>query len=152
MVTKNKILNIDIFKQEKALKQSEKRKVKKEQGLSNGHCTKGCLKPQLKNSIYCDFHYVRGVLGKAIKPCTMRQTKILLDRFYANNKCPYTGVILELSVNTNLDHKYPKSRFPELKNDIDNLEWVSKKVNRSKHNLTKKEFLDMCLYISNKFS
>jgi hypothetical protein len=38
-----------------------------------------------------------------------------------NYLCPYTGEKLILGYNASLEHRYPKSRFPDLKDDLDNI-------------------------------
>ena len=57
------------------------------------------------------------------------------------HKCPYTGEDLVLGGNAWLDHIMPRSRFPELANDPDNIEWVTERVNRMKQDRTHDEFL-----------
>ena len=58
--------------------------------------------------------------------------------------CPYTGKKLEIGTNASLDHIQPKSRFPELENCFENLEWVDDNVNRAKRAMTKEEFVELC--------
>lgn len=55
--------------------------------------------------------------------------------------CPYTGETLILGVNASIDHILPRSRYPERKHDITNVEWVSLRVNVMKRDFTKEEFL-----------
>jgi hypothetical protein len=56
-------------------------------------------------------------------------------------KCPYTGVPLTPGVNASIDHKNPKSRFPDQRSDWKNVEWVDWKINSMKTFFTKEEFL-----------
>ena len=65
-----------------------------------------------------------------------------------DGKCPYTGETLVFGNNASLDHKYPVSRFPELRGNLDNLEWVTDRVNIMKRDLTKNEFLSLTIKIS----
>lgn len=58
--------------------------------------------------------------------------------------CPYTGDKLIPGVNLHLDHKIPISRQPELALDINNLQFVSKRYNHAKYDMTDKEFLTFC--------
>jgi 5-methylcytosine-specific restriction endonuclease McrA len=58
-----------------------------------------------------------------------------------NFTCPYTGDKLVLGVNASIDHIKPKKRFPELASDINNIEWVSFRVNYHKYDCTKEEFI-----------
>jgi len=58
-----------------------------------------------------------------------------------NYKCAYTGKKLVLGVNASIDHIRPKSLFPELANDPNNIVWVDLKVNKLKHNKPLEEFM-----------
>jgi len=60
-----------------------------------------------------------------------------------NYKCPYTGDDLILGDNAWIDHIMPRSRFPELAQDINNVEWVTETVNRMKQDRTPDEFLTL---------
>jgi 5-methylcytosine-specific restriction endonuclease McrA len=55
--------------------------------------------------------------------------------------CPYTGTRLVLGVNDSVDHIYPISRFPKLRDDPANIEWVRRDVNGMKGDRTPGEFL-----------
>jgi ribosomal protein L32 len=67
---------------------------------------------------------------------------ILQEKMQAQNwLCPYTGEKLVLGVNVELDHILPVSRYPEHRNDVNNVEWVSEKANQMKQSLTKEEFI-----------
>lgn len=65
--------------------------------------------------------------------------------------CPYTKKKLARGKDASLDHKYPRKHFPELVNDIDNLEWVDRQVNSMKHDKTSKEFLEWLQSIINNY-
>lgn len=58
-----------------------------------------------------------------------------------NYRCPYTDDQLVLGDHIWIDHIMPRSRFPELAKDINNIEWVTETVNRMKQNRTPEEFL-----------
>ena len=55
--------------------------------------------------------------------------------------CPYTKRQLTLGLDASLDHVYPASRFPHLKYDMGNLQWVHYRVNEMKKDWTPDEFL-----------
>jgi hypothetical protein len=55
--------------------------------------------------------------------------------------CPYTGSRLRLGVNASLGHINPVSRFPEERQDPNNLQWVHYRINEMKRDWTRKEFL-----------
>ena len=50
-------------------------------------------------------------------------------------------VKLEYGVNASIDHIKPLSKYPELNNDINNLQWVDKKINNMKLDMEIDEFL-----------
>lgn len=61
-------------------------------------------------------------------------------------KCALTGARLEPR-NAELDHKVPLSRGGT--NDLGNLQWVSRKVNRAKGAMDNDEFIAMCKQVAN---
>ena len=56
--------------------------------------------------------------------------------------CAYTGEKLVLGETATLDHRQPKSRGGS--NRVDNLQWVSARINEFKGSRTHEEFLDLC--------
>lgn len=62
--------------------------------------------------------------------------------------CPYTGEKLHPGVNTALDHRNPVSRFPKQAFLYKNFQWVSKRYNISKNDLTDDEFMILCKKVS----
>lgn len=61
-------------------------------------------------------------------------------------KCAYSGVILIPGDNASVDHKTPRSRGGL--NVIENLQWVSKKINSMKGDFTHSEFVELCKIIA----
>ncbi len=55
--------------------------------------------------------------------------------------CPYTRLLIRLGVDASLDHAFPVSRFPEMRCDPGNLQWVHYRVNEMKKDWTHDEFL-----------
>lgn len=55
--------------------------------------------------------------------------------------CRYTGEVLIQSETASIDHIIPKSRGGT--NDMDNLQWVSKKINSMKSSMTHEEFCEV---------
>lgn len=89
---------------------------------------KMCLKCYMKNRS-------RSILG-SIEYCDE-----LLSRLKNQNYiCPYTGDKIIIGINDSIDHILPRSRFPELSKDINNVHWVSRTTNQMKLNYTEKEF------------
>jgi 5-methylcytosine-specific restriction endonuclease McrA len=67
---------------------------------------------------------------------------VLWDKLKAQNyRCAYTGEMIVLGVNDSLDHIMPISRFPHLRSDPNNVEWVTRRVNCLKWDSTPEEFL-----------
>lgn len=64
-------------------------------------------------------------------------------------KCAYTGEAIILGGNASIDHITPTSRGG--KNEIQNLQWVSWKVNQSKNDMTHDEFVSMCHRVSRRY-
>lgn len=62
--------------------------------------------------------------------------------------CPYTGIRLGFGIDASLDHILPSSRFPELANEISNMEFIHNDVNLMKKDMTKEEFLELIQVIS----
>ena len=60
-------------------------------------------------------------------------------------KCALTGVKLTPKT-AELDHKTPLSEGGT--NDLDNLQWVERSVNRAKGTLTNEEFIEVCKRVS----
>jgi len=61
--------------------------------------------------------------------------------------CPYTDEILVLGHNDSIDHILPRSRFPDLATDPENVQWVLRDVNSMKNQLTNDEFLGLVAII-----
>ena len=112
----------------------------KKRWVANGRCIT-CGKPKLKNSRFCEIHYVRSAMRYALGHAKKDTAKILLSKFKKNPKCPYTGEPLILGLNAHLDHILPRSRYPDFITSLENLEWVSAVGNHAKGSMTKEEFL-----------
>lgn len=73
------------------------------------------------------------------------QGQLLEDLFNKQGRrCAYTGRTLELGVNASLDHKYPRSKYPELRAEPSNLHWVDASINSMKHDMTHEQFVAIC--------
>lgn len=57
-------------------------------------------------------------------------------------RCAYTGEELTPGDGASLDHKIPRTGGGEA--SVDNLQWISYKVNRMKTDMTEDEFLETC--------
>lgn len=68
----------------------------------------------------------------------------LLEKLKEQNyKCFYTGQTITLGVDDSIDHILATSRFPEKKDDVANIQWVSRDVNWMKDNFTHEEFMNL---------
>ena len=115
---------------------------------AKGLCYSCAEKPVTGTVSYCRQHWIAqaawraGLRGKgqwiALEELLKRQ----------GGKCPYTGRVLVLGVNASVDHKKPRSLFPSLIGDIENLEWVDVEVNRAKRAMAKDEFIALCKLIA----
>lgn len=120
--------------------------------LSEGNC-RICGKPRLPNSNWgCERHYIQESIANAIGyRSAAYATQMQIKLHNQNYTCPYTGKKLILGLNAQIDHIQPRSRFPELQSNIDNLRWISAVANRAKGSLTHKEFILFCKNIASKF-
>ncbi|HQJ66548.1 MAG TPA: hypothetical protein PLH32_18235 [bacterium] len=103
-------------------------------------CTK-CSNPIMKNHTqFCEAHWYKKV---AQRNTGSTKNWEFLKKLAAkqNFTCPYSGEHLIPGINMSLDHKYPVSRFPDYVNNLENLQWVSIKINQVKRDLTHDEFI-----------
>jgi hypothetical protein len=113
--------------------------------LSMGLCGKCDRRRLPSHQTMCEFHFVKNSAAFGLGKSDNATTQALLDKLSQQNRtCSYTGDLLQLGVNAHLDHIYPSSRFPELANSLDNVEWVSVRANLAKGDMTKNEFLEFC--------
>ena len=61
--------------------------------------------------------------------------------------CALTGVRLEVET-AELDHKIPVCRGGT--NDLSNLQWIHKSINRAKGTMTNEEFIEACLKVASR--
>ncbi len=59
-------------------------------------------------------------------------------------KCKFCSETLLLEKEIQLDHDAPKSRFPELSQNINNLQWSCFICNQAKRDLTSLEYIEHC--------
>jgi len=128
-------------------------KTQKTESLAKGICVRfGCSSKLTSDSYsYCIEHFfsnanfliARSTLGwELIRDIAERQ----------DYKCAITGTDLIPGVNMSLDHIKPKSRFPELRSDLSNLQWVDKWVNIAKSDLDLDDFIARCTQVANRYN
>src|SRR3990167_1592298 len=111
--------------------------------MKAGKCA-ACSADRMPGSnLYCKKHWFHSIAGYRFGSRVGGPVlqKIMEDQDYT---CPYTGEKLIPSVNCELDHILPVSKYPEKASDFDNVEFVLKKINRAKTNMTKDEFIELC--------
>ncbi len=119
----------------------------------NGLCSSCGQKPFLSSMAdvdiitkLCEVCYVKQV--SAVRLGTTKHWKLLLEIFeQQDRKCPYTGQIIKLGFNSALDHRFPRSRFPDKKLDPTNMQWTTRLVNSMKLDSTHEEFVQLVCHI-----
>jgi hypothetical protein len=107
-----------------------------------------CKEPVLPNRRICRKHYVVDVANKTIGVATSAVADQLLARLDNNPYCPYTKEALVLGVNAHLDHILSLKNRPDLKGDLENIEWVSETANLAKNGFNKDEFINFCKIVA----
>ena len=128
----------------------KKKKEERERRIAKGLC-RYCAEKALPGHKRCGKHYIVDAANKNFGKGNAAIAEILLQRFKENPFCPYTGEKLVLGENAHLDHIKPKKNHPELKGDIENIEWVSEQANLSKSGFDKDEFIAFCKLVSSRF-
>lgn len=64
-------------------------------------------------------------------------------------RCAYSGKLLTLGQDCTVDHKTPRARGGS--NEINNLQWVSRRVNSMKTDFTHEEFIRACAAITKRW-
>ena len=121
---------------------------RKREAKKHGICIKfGCDIKTLDKSRICRTHFYQGVALTTLKKKSLwEDLERIADR--QGYVCPLTGDKLVAGINMSLDHIKPVSRFPELRTDIDNLQWLTKWANVSKSNLDLEEFIVNCFKVT----
>lgn len=118
--------------------------------VSEGKCCCCDVERMSTSNCFCEVHYLKELSYRYLK--TRLNDQLLLDKLKAQNyKCVYTGETLILGLNDSIDHIKPASKYPELKSDINNLQWVLRDVNFMKQSLSEDRFLELVemIYIKN---
>lgn len=126
---------------------------RKKQLIAKGLCSSCGQKPFLSSMAnsdivakLCEVCYVKQV--SAMRLGTTKHWKLLLKILEEQDgKCPYTGQTIELGINAALDHKFPRSRFPDRKLDPTNMQWTTRLVNSMKLDSTHEEFVELVYHI-----
>jgi 5-methylcytosine-specific restriction endonuclease McrA len=124
--------------------------ISKQARAAKGLC-RHCTSKQMPGRNICDRHYITDVASKSLGKANKEIVDILFKRFQENPYCPYTGELLVLGINAHLDHIKSQKNHPELKGDINNVEWISEQANLSKNGFNKDQFIEFCKLITSRF-
>lgn len=137
-------------------KKMDKEKLRKDakiaflKRIEKGQCGQCKLPIMPHNKYFCEKHWYIQAATDNLGSQSVENGKLLKNKMEKQNyRCPYTNELLIPGLNCHVDHIKPRSRFPELIHNIDNLEWVLDKVNMAKRNMTKEEFIEFCKIIAN---
>jgi 5-methylcytosine-specific restriction endonuclease McrA len=93
-----------------------------------------------KDWSFCEPCYFKKTSTDCLK--TAKHAEVIGQKLKDQNyRCAYTGEEIILGLNDSLDHILPISKFPELRSDPANVEWVTRKVNCMKWDSTRDEFI-----------
>ena len=109
-----------------------------------------CLNERIKNSTMCEKHWYEDISARHFKTTKYGEfLKNLADR--QKYKCAYTDEILIPATNMSLDHITSNHDDSSKKEDLNNVQWVTKDINLIKNKLSHQSFIDLCKYIYEKF-
>ncbi|MEO1943150.1 MAG: hypothetical protein ABGY11_02515 [Candidatus Thioglobus sp.] len=124
------------------------KKIAEEKGVCRNY---GCSGIPNEGSRICVTHFYQKISSNTLKSVTYWQDlRAIAER--QNYICPLTGDTLVAGVNMSLDHIKPSSKYPELKKDLKNLQWLTKWANWAKGDLNTKEFISNCLKVTNRLN
>lgn len=98
-----------------------------------------CDKSQLPNRMNCEEHTLKMI---ARINCGGMFNWIYIKNLLINqeNKCKYCEIDIIIGNNAEVDHIQSKTRFPELKYESSNWQWLCSICNHAKSNMTEEEF------------
>ena len=139
----------------KKYRENNKEKIKQNRheweknNKSKGLCSK-CTNKSLNNNCLCEKHWYKKVLLSNLG--STKHWQFLKNLAIKQNcKCIYTDELLVPGKNMSLDHIIPVKQKPELKYDINNVQWITKQMNQIKNELSHEQFIELCNNISKKF-
>jgi len=134
---------------ESCLEKQRASRTKWKQEVPRGFCTRckkrHCLPALIDAKLYqrsCQECYLRHLSSAQLG--SSKHWKLLLAKLTAQDyRCVYSGDEIVLGLNDSVDHIRPKSKYPELANDPDNIQWVTRTINRMKDCLDHGEFISL---------
>jgi 5-methylcytosine-specific restriction endonuclease McrA len=146
----NKVYESQRYCEAHRARNNERSKDKREAHKTLGLCIL-CVKSKAGHSDVCTEHYLKRAAKKHLG--TSGKWSILSESLSVQNtKCFYCNTVLELGLNTEIDHKNPISRFPEQAKDPKNIVWACKPCNQAKNDLTAIEFIALCQRVINGYN
>jgi hypothetical protein len=131
-------------------KQRERSRVKGAARVTAGVC-RSCNKPPAFGCQVCEDHWfaARATQRLGLGTNTLERGRALKSILESQGyRCAYTGKDLVCGVNASIEHKVPVSKRPDLKSDLNNIEWLDVTVNRMKTDMTREEFIETCALIA----
>lgn len=128
-----------------AIKAREYVKNKAVNNSTRGLCT-SCSSPVFPNRKQCEHHLLRSLAYSNLE--NSRHWQFLKDLLIQQEyKCKYCKISIALGDNANVDHIKPIAKYPELKCDIANIQWLCQYCNRAKNDMTEDEFFTWVIRI-----
>jgi len=125
---------------------NERRRVKKETLLSNNLCTRCGKQEVIKDNTRCDVCILKHMAWNHMKDGSKwTELKSIFEK--QNGICPYTGRLLQIGVDAELDHIIPVSKGGN--SELGNYQWVYNKVNVMKLDHMHDEFICLIKEICN---
>jgi len=111
---------------------------------SSGLCnTYGCKTKAFMGGRLCAKHFYKNTSANRLGHGGFaKELEVLAEK--QNYICSITGDKLVPTVNMSLDHIKPVSKYPEVKGDINNVQWVTKWANAAKWDLSINELISQC--------
>lgn len=147
----NKCRNISskIYRENNQEKVKSTRKKLYDQRRGTGICVK-CNNKTLPNHSLCEEHWYRKTSLTNLG--TTKYWKLIKELAENQNfRCIYTDELLIPAVNMSLDHIISRKDNPNLINDTNNVQWITKQMNQIKNELSHDNFIKLCKNISEKF-
>ena len=120
-----------------------RKKISEEKGVCRNY---GCNNIPNQGSRICEAHFYYKISSNTLKSVELwQELRAIAER--QNYICPLTGDTLVAGVNMSLDHIKPTSKYPELRTDLKNLQWLSKWANLAKFDLDINEFIANCVKV-----
>lgn len=121
-------------------RRAENRKKKYNEWKEKGLCCQ-CGKETIVGKTICETHYLKQVSYDRLGTAKYwKNLKVLIIN--QNFKCALTGDIISFNSGVELDHIIPKNRGG--KDELSNVQWVTKQANSFKSDRTESELFELC--------